>query len=83
MGSSCTVATVWQAVSSVPYVPTFSTVSTPLCQVVLIFSSALVMVGGDIKVSSSLSVKSICTFPCTLSMTSQFDLGFPGLDKGM
>lgn len=79
MGSSCTVATVWQAVLLCLTVPTFSTVGIPLCQVVLVFSSAMAKVGGDIKVPNLLSVKFICTFLCTVSMTSQFDTGFPGL----
>lgn len=65
MGSSCTVATVWQAVLLCLTVPTFSTVGIPLCQVVLVFSSAVAKVGGDIKVPNLLSVKFICTFLCS------------------
>lgn len=58
-------ATVWQAVLLCLTVPTFSTVGIPLCQVVLVFSSAVAKVGGDIKVPNLLSVKFICTFLCS------------------
>lgn len=83
MWSSCTVATVWQAIlcALLSHVPAFSTLGTTSEAWFWIFPSAggeVAVMDGDVKMPDSLAVKPLCTFRI-MFYNQLIYVGFPGL----